>query len=491
MTMLAPTVLVNTLDTYIPSTDKPWNEQRIQHLYQRLGFGASRSEILAGLSMSPEELVDSIIDGVLNMDSPEPTDWAYWTWEDYNDDVDLYQLHQYEIMVRWVREMPDPIQQFRSKLALFWHNHFVTEYEVYSCPSYMWAYYNLLHVQCLGNFKSFVEQMGVNPAMLNYLDGDQNIVDEPNENYARELMELFTMGENNGYTQGDIVEVAKALTGYTQDMYDCGLPYFDPDLHDSGQKSIFGQTGNWNYQDVHNLIFTLRKEQVKEFICTKIYKHFVYDEVDPAIIQTMGQTFEDNDWELAPVFRQLFKSELFFEERFINAKIKSPFETFHSLIRGVGMEYNVDYNDDAIDYISFIAGEMGQRIFNPPNVAGWPGQRAWINENTLTLRWAQMQDILFGVMGDNDETRAKLRDLAIDLTDNSNDVEFVTASLATYFLNTNLEGGNLETAIQYMKGEVPENYFMDGTWNLYFEEVPDQIINLLFYLTRLPEWQLS
>lgn len=489
--MSTTTSLLNTIDTYVPSAEKPWNTQRIQHLYQRIGFGASHSDILNGLTMSPAELVDNIIDGVLNMDAPEAPEWAFWTWPDYDDDVDLFQQHQYEIMVRWVREMPDPILQFRSKLALFWHNHFVTEYEVYDCPSYMWAYYNLLHTQSLGNFKSFVEQMGINPAMLNYLDGDQNIVDEPNENYARELMELFTMGENNGYSQDDIVEVARALTGYTQDAYNCELPTFNAGLHDNGQKTIFGQTGNWNYSDVHDLIFTLRKEQVKEFICTKIYRAFVYEEPDADILAAMSQTFEDNNWELAPVFRQLLKSEHFFEERYINSKIKSPFETYHSLIKLIGMEYNVDYDDDSIDYITYITGEMGQRIFNPPNVAGWPGQRAWINENTLTLRWAQMQDILFGTIGNNDATRTKLRQLALDLTDSSNDVEFVTATLAAYFLNRELDAGILETAIQYMKGEVPENYFMDGTWNLYFEEVPDQIINLLFYLTRLPEWQLS
>lgn len=489
--MSAPTSFLNSINTYTPSAAKPWNAQRIQHLYLRLGFGASRTQILEGLTMSPDELVDSLIDGVLNMDAPTPEDWSYWTWSDYNDDIDLFQQHQYEIMVRWMREMPDATTQIRSKLALFWHNHFVTEYEVYDCPSYMWAYYNLLHVSCLGNFKTFVEEMGTNPAMLNYLDGDQNIVDEPNENYARELMELFTMGENNGYTQSDIEEVAKALTGWTQNNFECELPYFDPDLHDNGQKMIFGQTGNWNYQDVHDLIFTLRKEQVKEFICTKIYKHFVYDRVDTDILAAMMQTFEDNNWELAPVFRQLFKSEHFFEDRFINAKIKSPFETYHSLIRVLGMEYNVDYTDDSIDYMTYITGEMGQRIFNPPNVAGWPGQRAWLNENTLTLRWAQMQDILFGTMASNDATRDKLRQLAIDLTDTSNDVVFVTNAFASYFLNTELDAGTLETAVQYMKGEVPENYFMDGTWNLYFEEVPDQIINLLFYLTRLPEWQVN
>ena len=255
--MSSYSTLLNTIDVYQPTANKPWNTQRVQHLYQRLGFGASRQEILDGIDQTPEDLVDSLIDGVLTMPSPEEPEWAYWTWDDYGGDVDLFQQHQAEIMVRWVREMADPALQFRSKLALFWHNHFVTQYEVYDCPSYMWAYYNLLHIRCLGNFKSFVEEMGINPAMLNYLDGDQNFAGQPNENYARELMELFTMGENNGYTQDDIVNVSRALTGYTQDSFNCGLPSFNPNLHDFGQKTIFGQTSNYNYQENQLLLIRL------------------------------------------------------------------------------------------------------------------------------------------------------------------------------------------------------------------------------------------
>jgi len=281
---------VNTIAPFVPSASKPWNAQRIQHLYSRLGYGASLENIQTGLNSSPEELVDNIIDSILSMPAPEAPEWANWTYEDYNEDQDLYFEHQAEIAMRWVREIGLPAQHFRSKLALFWHNHFVAEQEVYDCTSYMWAYYNLLHTSVLGNFRTFVEDMGKNPAMLNYLNGDVNFVGEPNENYARELMELFTMGANNGYTQDDIEAVARALTGWTQEMYNCDQPYFDPNLHDNGQKTIFGQTGNWNYDDVHELIFTLRKNEVAHYICEKIYKHFVYEKTDTDIVNAMAQT---------------------------------------------------------------------------------------------------------------------------------------------------------------------------------------------------------
>lgn len=485
------TISLNTIPVYEPSTEKPWNATRVQHLFSRLGHGANLSEIQTALALAPDILVDNLIDDVLNLSNPEAPLWANWTYDDYNDDQDLFFEHQTEMSRRWTSEMPDATQHIRSKLSMFWHNHFVTEYEIYDCTSYMWHYYNLLHTNVLGNFKTFVEEMGKNPAMLNYLDGDQNVVDEPNENYARELMELFTMGENNGYTQNDIVEVARALTGWTQNMYNCELPSFDPGLHDFGQKTIFGQTGNWNYDDVHELIFTVRQTQVSHYICEKIYTHFIYNTPDENIVTAMAQCFVDNNWELAPVFRMLFKSEHFFEDRFINSKIKSPLECFHSLFRIAGLEKDTNYTDDTIDDVMYYGMELGQYIFNPKDVAGWPGQRAWVNENTLTLRWSFMQNILFNTLGNNADTGEKLRQLAIDLTDSTeNDAVVVTQALAQHFLNTTLDDQNLETAVQYFKGELPDNYFDEGIWNLYFEEVPEQIVNLLFYLTRLPEWQL-
>lgn len=489
--MVATLSTINTLDVYQPSPDKPWNAQRIQHFYHRLGYGASKAEIDAALIMTPEEFVEATFDNILNLPIPAPPPWANWTWADYNDDDDLFRQHQYELIIRWVGEMSSATENMRSKLAMFWHNHFVTEIDVYECTSYMWAYYNLLHTSVLGNFRTFVEEMGKNPAMLHYLDGDQNIADEPNENYGRELMELFTMGENNGYTQDDIVNVARALTGYVQNYYNCEPPVFAPQYHDNGQKTIFGQTGNWNYDDVHELIFTLRSEQVSHYICGKIYKHFVHDDIDEGIVAQMATTFKDNNWELAPVFIQLFKSEHFFEDRFINAKVKSPYESFNTMLRVGGMVLNEDYDTGMLEDVAYWTEQLGQRIFSPVDVAGWPGQRNWMNENTLTLRWSFMQDFLFSGLGDNDSARAKLRQLAIDLTDLSKDPVVVTEALAQHFLNTSLDAGNLETAVQYFKGEIPENYFEDGTWNLYFLEVPDQILNLLFYLTRLPEWQLG
>ena len=486
-----PTLTLNALDPYVPSAAKPWNARRAQHLFLRMGHGASLSEIQAALLQSPAILVDTLVDSVLNMPAPAPPFWATWTWATYNGDISLYMSHQEELIRRWVREMGDATHHLRSKLAMFWHNHFVVEYDVFRCPSYMWAYYNLLHTNCMGNFRLLAEQMGKNPAMLNYLNGDLNVAGEPNENYARELMELFTMGENNGYTQVDIPEVARALTGWMQDSAACEMPHFEPSLHDAGLKTIFGQTGHWNYDDVHELIFTLRQDEVAQHICTKIYRHFVYDEVDDAVISEMAAIFKVNNWELAPVFRALFKSGHFFEEKFINAKIKSPLECFVSLLRQSGMVYNTNYDTEMTAFLAYYCGEMGQRVFNPVDVAGWPGQRSWLNENTLTLRWTHMQTVLFYFFVINDNALEKLRQIAISLTNNSKNPAVVTEALVDHFVNDSIAPENMATAVQYFKGDIPENYFTNGIWNLNFTEAPYQILNLLFYLVKLPEWQLS
>ena len=201
--MLVQNCAVSSIAPYQPSGAAPWNNQRVQHLYSRLGFGANYLELQAGLAMSPVDLVDQLIDTAAALPPPAPPFWYQYTMADYDasGNDDLIFEHIRELENRWMREMIT--EGIANKMALFWHGHFVTGLEVYGCTSYMWNYYSLLHEYAFGNFKNFVEEVGKCPAMLVYLNGNVNVVGEPNENYARELMELFTMGANNGlYTNG-------------------------------------------------------------------------------------------------------------------------------------------------------------------------------------------------------------------------------------------------------------------------------------------------
>ena len=477
-----------SITPYTPRPEKPWNEARIKHVYNRLGFGATAAEIQNGLQMTPDALIDQLLDGAEAHQLSSPPIWSDWTNEDYNEDFDLYFQHKAEFRARWLSEMIN--EGIKSKMALFWHNHFVTEEQAYGCNAFMWSYYKLLHDRAYGNFRTFVEEMGKNPAMMVYLNNVQNIKQSPNENYARELMELFTMGEDNGYTQRDVEQVAKALTGWRFTWYECrfddfGLVdyFFDEEI-----KTIFGISGFYGYDAVHELIFTRRAEQVAQYITSKFMRFFAYEEVNPIINDALATTFKENNWEIMPVLKQLFKSEYFFEDSLLGANIKSPLETMVSQYKMTGMTYPEDIDYNTLNDVNYFIFTLGQELFNPINVAGWKGYRTWLNENTLTSRW-NISTLLSRRYPES--ARNKLLQLAVDLSPSINDPYAITQAVAKHFLNHELDPIHLATAVDYLKGEIPENYFEDGSWNLYFDEAPDQLINLLYYLMRLPEYQLS
>ena len=481
---------VQSIAPYVPNAEKPWNEARVKHLYHRLGFGATRTEIAEGLLMNPGDLVDQLLDNAAEANFSSAPYWADYTREDYVDDDNnvLLETHKRALRNRWVSEMIN--EGVKSKLALFWHNHFVTEEQTYNCSQFMWRYYKLLHDRAFGNFKVFVEEMGKNPAMLVYLNNVQNIKQQPNENYARELLELFTMGEGNGYTQRDVEEISRALTGWRFTWYECTYEDFrlEPYFFDEGIKTIFGTAGFYGYDEVHDKIFEARADQVAEFITGKLYKFYLYEKINPTIVNELATTFKDNNWEIMPVLKQLFKSEFFYEENFIGANVKSPIELMVSYYKMAGLEYPADVGFEELTDLNYYSFTLGQELFNPVNVAGWDGYRTWLNENTLTSRWNTSSEMTRRA---SDRARAKLVQLAIDLAGTINDEVVIVQALANHFLSHELNDEHLEAALDYFKGEIPENYFEDDSWNLYYDEAPDQIINLMYYLMRLPEYQLS
>jgi uncharacterized protein (DUF1800 family) len=485
---LAPPV-AGPLDPYVPSADKPWNARRVAHLYRRLGFGATLEQIQAGLQMTPSALVDQLLDDASNLGTPLPPYWANYTSEDYDADPDLRFTHYDELRRRWLADMLGP-EGVRAKLAFFWHNHFVTSLDVVSCTSYLWNYYSLLNEYSLGNFRTFTREIGQSAAMLVYLNGNQNEAGEPNENYARELMELFTMGENNGYTQIDIVEMARALTGWQAQMYACTPPYYDPAKHDNNSKTIFGVSQNFGFTTAHNLIFTQRATQVSEYIAGKLYKNFVYQKVNPEVVDGLAQTFRAGNWELLPLMKQLFKSEHFFDDLYVNARIKNPIEAMLPLLKMAGATYPAEVSDNALGNIFYWGYQSGQELLNPPNVAGWPGHHAWINESTLTGRWNFSSYVVYQI-SQNDTLKENLRTLALTLTNESNSPVTIVEALVEFFLGQELDPVHLQAAVAYFKSGVPENYYLDGSWNLYWGEAPLQVVNLLYYLVRLPEFQLT
>ena len=208
---------LSTLDPYIPDATNPWNVTKIHHLYRRIAFGASKAEVISALSMNPSNLVDMLIDNAIALNTTAEPLWAFWTRDDFEAAEDANEdnntgFYFNEGKAQMVNDMVN--NKVRDRLTIFWSNHFVTQDQEYPSPAYQYQYYNLLQLHALGNFRDFTYDIGICNAMLVYLNGDENVANRPNENYARELYELFTMGVDNNYTEDDVQETSKALTGY-------------------------------------------------------------------------------------------------------------------------------------------------------------------------------------------------------------------------------------------------------------------------------------
>ncbi len=479
-----------TLAPYIPSADRPWDLKRIQHLYRRAGFGEKLETLQQGLSSNPSDLVDSLVDQALGMPLTGEPSWSMDTYPADNLDVNELTLRAIE----WSRiTMDDMLSNgLRDKMVLFWSNHFVTLLESYLCPSYLYQYHRILQSNALGNFKDMVYEIGQSSAMLIFLNGVQNTRFSPNENYARELFELFTLGRDNGYTQNDIVEAARALTGFNgfdaQNL--CTLVGYVGALHDPGQKTIFGQSGNYDFDGLHDVLFSARSNEIAEYICRKIYVEFVASEVSEDIVQGMAQTFITNNFQLGPVVRQLLKSEHFFDDSVLGTKFKSPFETYFQLFK----ELDIPYDQSTIDLLYLICTDQGQQLYNPPNVAGWPGDRAWINTTSLPARWDVYDLYVFNLYTNLPD---QMVNWAKNLTNNSDDAAEVSRMITDFLIPVGLTDQEYyDEALAVFKGDIPENYFENGQWSLDWEPIPglnlvaSQILTLMRHVMRLPDYQL-
>lgn len=472
----------SSLAPYQPSVEQPWNRKRVQHLFRRLGFGLPPNRLEEALTFEPTILVDRLLNEAINLPTSEAPEWADWTISQYAEPSEYIQQN-IAWAVQWTQDMMR--NGFREKLALFWHNHFVTQLDVYRCPSWQYQYHRLLQEHSLGNFKTFLYEMGKTPAMLVYLNGVQNTRFEPNENYARELYELFSLGRDNGYTQEDIVETAKALTGWNELDEFCAPIGFRPYFHDNSQKTIFDRTGPWGYDEVHKLLFEERGELIAHYICGKLYRYFVSPTTDEAVVANLAQTFVESDFEIAPVLRRLFKSEHFFDDKVIGVVVKSPLDYLLNMVVELGFGI---LDNQATEYLLYTANNLGQRLFNPVDVAGWPGDRSWVDSNTLTARWLSGSNLVYSIYQNNPQAFVNL---ATALSDNSNDPYYITQVIIDHLMPNGLDNpAEYERATVVFKSEVPENYYEDGSWNLGWDIAAGQVALLLNYLTQQPDFQL-
>ena len=293
--------------------------------------------------------------------------------------------------LNWLNLFVSTDAQLREKMAFFWHGHF-------ACRNlnvfYQQGLLDVIRRNALGSFRDMLHEVSKSAAMLNFLNNQQNRKDHPNENFAREVMELFTLGRGN-YSENDIKEAARAFTGWSADMK--GRFLFRRFQHDFGPKTVLGKTGNFDGDEVLDIL--LSQKQTAKYITQKIYKFFVNDNVDDQKVTWLADRFYQTTYDIGKLMEDIFTSDWFYEEKNIGAKIKSPIELLAGIQRMLPMKLE---NQEAL---TFLQRALGQMLFYPPNVAGWPGGKTWIDSSSLMLRMRIPQ-----LINDVDELNVKTKD---------------------------------------------------------------------------------
>jgi len=291
----------------------------------------------------------------------------------------------------WIKEMVNTDAQLREKMSFFWHGHF-------ACRNlnifFQQQLLDVIRQNALGNFRDLIHEVSKTAAMLNFLNNNQNRKDHPNENFAREVMELFTMGRGN-YTEHDVKEAARAFTGWGASAK--GEFVFRKFQHDDGSKTFLGKTGNFDGDEVLDIL--LEHRQTAKYISQKVYRFFVNENVDPAKAEWLADRFYKNDYDISKLMEDIFTSDWFYDEKNIGARIKSPIELLVGIQRMLPMKLE---NEEALLLLQRVLGQM---LFYPPNVAGWPGGKTWIDSSTLMMRMRIPQ-----LIDDKDEFNIKPKD---------------------------------------------------------------------------------
>jgi uncharacterized protein (DUF1800 family) len=464
---------------YIPSNTRPWNRKLVSHLLNRAMFGAKASEIDHVLTLTPTEAVDLLFQ---NLPLPDPP--GTWVTEVPNYGSNLNIPRSNMLRYWWMRLMYEQPISFREKMVLFWHNHFTSEALTVRIPQHMYIQNTLFRNNAFGNFKNLTKLVTRDPAMLYYLDGRLNTVGSPNENYSRELLELFTIGIGN-YTENDIREGARALTGWIIS----GLTsQFVASRHDNGQKTYLGQTGNFNDEDVVNIIFT--KPETAVFFCRKLYKNFVTQKDDMSfampVINELADLLRSNNYETLPVLKTLFKSQLFFSENVISSVIKSPIDMMIGAIRQLKITLDSSNINTHMSYISSQASSSGQLILEPPNVMGWTGYREWMNTNSLPVRTSYLESIITGVKKDLTPTGFSVDPISYAMSfSDPNDAKKLVDDMCEHLCRLKLTPKQREELLLVL---------LDGSelydWDINDPQAPSRIKKFLKAVMYLAEYQL-
>ncbi len=389
--------------------DNSWTIFEAAHLLNRAGFGGSPSEIKTFHALGRTQAVDLLISPTEPLDQfPMPawsTDEAIVAeMRDRQESRKAFKKaekelsaeaaekikqearqklqksnreHALEAQAWWFRRMLKTQAPLREKMTLFWHDHFATSIQKVDRPAFLIRQNDLFRQYALGSFKDLTQAILLDPAMLFYLDAQNSRKGMPNENFAREVMELFTLGEGN-YTEKDVNEAARAFTGYDINPVKASVTHHQRHW-DSSPKTIFGKTGKFTGSDVINLIF--EKKESARFMSAKLWEFFVAEKPSDATLTDLTASFQKSDFQVAPLLREIFLSREFYSEAAIRSQIKCPVQYLIALLK------HLEIIDPPVGFPVVGQLQLGQVLFMPPNVAGWDWGQGWINTNTLLTRY--------------------------------------------------------------------------------------------------------
>lgn len=356
------------------------NSKEIQHLYWRAGFGITPDKLDQIKKSSRKEIVgdlftESKYPKPLSIDTSEFNNINPLTILKDKKKLRAFIKRSQELSIEynyaWIKRIANSEDLLRERMTLFWANHFVCkDHNIF----YVQQYNNTLRKYALGDLIEFTKAVSKQPAMLKYLNNKQNVKSNPNENFARELMELFTLGKGN-YSEKDIKESARAFTGYFHNFK--GEFMVRRLQHDYGLKRFLGKRGRFNGDDIIDIIFS--KRECAHYICEKIYSYFVNDKINQSHISEMVKVLYPK-YNIGQLMRYVFMSEWFYNSENIGSKIKSPIDFLVGIHKTVPLNFRVQKQILALQRV------LGQVLLDPPNVAGWTGGRTWIDSNTILLR---------------------------------------------------------------------------------------------------------
>jgi uncharacterized protein (DUF1800 family) len=366
------------------------NQLKNQHLFWRAGFGPRPEDAALLQTAKPEDLLKKIFSGV---QKPAYLEVASSVMDGLVKGIDdIIQMNKKDtdpenkrriqkqnreglqgLNLAWFHQMMNTPDQLTEKMALFWHGHFACRIiNVY----YQQLLLDAIRRNALGNFGDLLREVSQSAAMINFLNNQQNRKKSPNENFAREVMELFTLGRGN-YTEQDVKEAARAFTGWGANIK--GEFVNRPGQHDTGSKTVLGRTGNFDGDDIIDIL--LEEKQTARYIVIKIWRFFVNETIaDGEQIEWLAKRFYSSGYNIKSLMQDIFSAGWFYEAQNIGAKIKSPVELMVGMRRMVPMLME---NEEVQLYLQRV---LGQILFYPPNVAGWPGGRQWIDSSSLMLR---------------------------------------------------------------------------------------------------------